>query len=256
MDNTQQNVQYVKKDNDSKKIFTMLVLIFTLMICTTGATYAFFAISATNNTATGTAATVGLDLKVSRVTPTDTKWNQTTGTVTTKVMVPQLDAGLSTAMNSTNSCVDGNGNVVCQVYKIEIENTSTSAVRLRGAVYFTFSSGTFNNLYWRQTTNANTVGSNTIFKYSTAATTNSTAANTANSTLVADKLLQPATSTSPNGSGGDYAIYYVVVWIREINENQGNEAASNKKDQGTWLMNVSFEDKVNPGKGVTSTITS
>ena len=250
MNDTQQNVQYVKKDNDSKKIFTMLVLIFTLMICTTGATYAFFAISATNSTATGTAATVGLDLKVTPVTP---QTPSAAWTNSTKVMVPQLDAGLSTAMGSSHGCIDGNGNLVCRVFKIEIENTSTSAVRLRGAVYFTFSSGTFNNLYWRQTTNANTMGNNTIFKYSTVEATNSTASDAANATLVADKPLKPATSATPNGTGDDYAVYYVVVWIREINDDQGAKAEDTKKDQGTWVMNVSFKDSAN-GSGVTSTI--
>ena len=251
------DTQIKGNNNDTKKIVTMLVLVFTLMFFTTSATYAWFAISASDtSTATGTAATVGLDLTVTRVTPTSAKWNQTTAPVTTKVMVPQLDAGLATAMNSTNSCVDGNGNVVCQVYEIKIENTSTSAVRLRGAVYFSVGSGgTFNNLYWRQTTNANTMGSNTVYKFSAAETTNSTATNAANSTLVADVLLQPSNGTA--GSGPDYAVYYVVVWIREMNYDQGlNQTDTTKRDQGTWIMNVSFKDKVNPNAGVTSTITS
>lgn len=234
----------VRKDNDSKKIVTMIVMICTLMLCTTGATYAYFAISATNATATGTAATVGLNLTVSRVTPTSTKWSGSTQT-----MVPQLDAGLASAMNSANSCVDGNGNVVCQVYKITIENTGTSAVRLRGAVFFSVT-GTYTNLFWKQVTNANTMGSNTTYKFSTAETTNSTTANAANSTLIGDLLLAKADSTTPNNSGNDYSEFFVVVWIRETNGEQ------NATDTGTWVMNVSFKDKVNPTKGVTSTIIS
>lgn len=235
------------KNRDTKKILTLMVLITVFMISTTGATYAYFAISASNSTATGTAATVSLNLNVTRVTPTATKW-----TASTQVMVPQLDAGLATAMNSTNSCVDGNSNVICQVYKITIENGSTSSVRLRGAVYFSIS-GTFNNLYWRQTTNANTLGTNTIYKFSTSESTNSTAANAANSTLNGDLLLQKSDGTA--GSGNDYAEYYVVIWIRETNTDQGSSASSTAKDQGTWTMNVSFKDKAN-GSGVTSTITS
>ena len=237
------NNETVNKENDSKKILTMLVMIFTLMICTTSATYAYFAISATNNAATGTAATVGLNLAVSRVTPTTAKW-----TASTQVMVPQLDAALGTAMNTTNSCVDGNNNVICQVYKITIENTSTSAVRLRGAVYFTLGTGAaYTNLFWRQVTDANTLGTNTTYKYSTAEATDSTTADAANSTLIADLLLNPADGTT--GSGDDYTEYYVLIWIRETNASQ------NTTDKGTWTMNVSFKDKVN-GTGVTSTITA
>ena len=233
-------------NNDSKKILTIVVLIMTLMVCTTGATYAYFAITASDtSTATGTAATVGLNLTVTPVTP-DSATPSTKWTNSTKVMVPQLDAGLATAMNSTNGCIDGNGNIVCRVYKIEIENTGTSAVDLRGAVYFT--GGTFSNLYWRKTTNANTLGSNTTFKSSSSETANSTTADAANATLIAEVDLKPSNGTA--GSGTDYAVYYVVVWIRVIGSDQ------KITDTGTWIMNVSFKDRLNPTKGVTSTIIS
>lgn len=236
------NNQVNNKDNDSKKIFTVLIMIFTLMVCTTGATYAYFAISATNGVATGTAATVGINLSVTKVTPDTDKWD-----ASTKVMVPQLDAGLGTAMNSTNKCVDGNGNVVCQVYKITVENTSTSAVRLRGAIYFTLGTdAVFTNLYWRKVTNANTLGTNTIYKYSTNVNTNSATAETANATLVSDLALDPNNNVA--GSGTDYTEYYVLIWIRETNSDQRNT------DKGTWVMSVDFKDKA--GNGVTSTITS
>ena len=243
------NNQTERKDQDSKKILTLIVLIAVFMISTTGATYAYFAISASNSVANGTAATVNLTLNVSRVTPTTAKWSSST-----QMMVPQLDAALGNAMNSTNSCVDGNGNVVCQVYKIQIENASTSAVRLRGAVYFNIT-GTFNNLLWREVTNATTMGSNTIYKYSTAEATNATTTTgkPANSTLIGDLLLQKADGTA--NSGSDYHEYYVVIWISETNADQGTNAATTRKDQGSWTMNVSFKDKAN-GNGVTSTITS
>ena len=232
----------IKKDNDSRKIFTVLIMVFTLMICTTGATYAYFAISATNGVATGTAATVGLNLSVTKVTPTTAKWSSST-----QVMVPQLDAGLATAMNSTNSCVDGNGNVICQVYKIAIENTSTSAVKLKGSLYFTLGSdAVFTNLFWRQVTDANTLGSNTIYKYSTNINTSSTTAEAVNANLVSSLELAP--NNNVTGSGTDYKEYYILIWIRETNLEQ------NDIDKGTWVMNVDFKDST--GNGVTSTITS
>ena len=241
------NVEKTRENSDSKKIMTLIVLIATVMVMTTGATYAYFQISATNaTTMTGTAAVASLSLAVTRETPDTTKWDGST-----KVMVPQLNAALGTAMNATNKCVDGNNNVVCEVFKIVVTNNSTSGVRLRGAIYFTVTDGTFTNLYWRQTTNANTVGNNTIFKASipagtsaaqitTAEQANSTTANAVNATLVADQYLAPSGSQT----------YYVAVWISETGSNQ------NTTDVGTWTATVSFKDKVNPDKGITSTITS
>ena len=93
------NTQVRKNDNDSKKIVTMLVLVFTLMFCTTGATYAYLAFSATNNVATGNVAAAGLTLTVTEATLKSGN---------TGVMVPQKEGALGTAMNSTNKCVDGN----------------------------------------------------------------------------------------------------------------------------------------------------
>lgn len=245
------NTNSVEKNNDTKKITALIILIVTVMVTTTSATYAFFQLSATNNTTmTGTAATASLTLTVTRETPgpSSTKW-----TNSTKVMVPQLSAALGTAMNATNQCVDGNNNVVCEVFKIIITNGSTASARLRGAIYFT--GGTFNNLYWRQTTNANTVGNNTIYKASipagstpaqitAAEQANSTTAEAVNATLVGDVLL------TPSGTSGAEQTYYVAVWIKETGSNQ------NTTDVGTWTATVSFKDKVNAERGITSTITS
>ena len=99
------NSSNVKNDNDSKKIFTMLIMVFTLMICTTSATYAYFALSVENNAMGGTAATANLGLSVVQA---DLK-----NVDHTNVMVPQLETALGAAMNTTNKCVDGNNNVIC-----------------------------------------------------------------------------------------------------------------------------------------------
>ena len=133
------------QNKDSKKIITVIVLIVTLMICETGATFAYFAVSAVNEgTMTGTAASVDLSLTVERVTPDTAKWN-----ASTKKMVPQTTSALGTAVNATNKCVDANSNVVCQVYKIDITNESDAGVSLRGTVHFTYTGtgATYTNLY-------------------------------------------------------------------------------------------------------------
>ena len=76
-----------KNNGDSKKIYSLLVLIAIVMITTTGGTYAYLALSATNSgTMSGNVATGNLSLSV---TPADLKTSSNTG-----VMVPQTQAGL------------------------------------------------------------------------------------------------------------------------------------------------------------------
>ena len=217
------NTQEIKKDNDSKKIFAMVIMIATLMICTTSATYAYFALApVTNNTITGTAATASLSLSVTKNAPTKTN---------TGVMVPQKEAALATAMNSTNACVDGNTNVVCQVYTIELTNTSSATVKVNGTITF---SGSTNmpNLKWSKTTNATTLGTGTT-----------TAANvTTAQTLDTNKSLAKNAKTT----------YYIVVWINAQLDTNGDEVA--QTDTGTYRATIQFTSS--NGTGVTSTITS
>lgn len=228
-----------KNDNDTRKIFTTLVLVATLMICTTSATYAYFAISATNNTTiTGEAAAVSLGLVVTRETPDATKWN-----ASTKKMVPQLSSAIGSAINATNKCVDGNGNVVCEVFKITVTNTSTAGVKLKGTMQFNYT-GTgaqFDNLYWREANSANTFATTPVtlqYKASTNGTDNGTTAKSANAVLV-DSL-----TLAPNGTKD----FYVAIWIEETNANQSTT------DRGVWTATVSFTDSA--GSGITSTITT
>ena len=77
------------------------------MICTTSATYAYFAFTANNNNVVkGTAAVSGLTLTVTEQTLGGTK----SGATKTNVMVPQLESALGTAMGSDYKCIDANGN--------------------------------------------------------------------------------------------------------------------------------------------------
>lgn len=196
------NDQVKKNDNDSKKILTMLVLVFTLMICTTGATYAYLAFSATNNVATGTVAESGLTLTVTQAT---------LKTGNTSVMVPQLESTLGTAMNSTNQCVDGNNNIVCKVYTITVSTTSTATTPTTGTITFTNPS---TNLKWKLVSNATTVGT---VGTKTAATTSA------------------AVFASPTFSSANKSFtYYIVIWIDEINDVQD--------DSGTWTATIAFNN--------------
>lgn len=229
------NNNVIKKDSDTKKILAMIVMIATLMICTTSATYAYFAITPVSNASmTGTAATAGLTLAVNRIAPTSTKW-----TSSTQRMVPQLSTALSTAMGDTYSCVDGNTNVVCQVYEVTLTNTSTAQVKVSGTITF---SGVTNmgNLKWR-------LYKSTTTKLTTAqaATNLGSATNTAitNGTAVS---LDTNLTLKKTGVTGNIQYYYIVVWIDETSESQS--------DSGTYTATINFTSS--DGAGITSTITS
>lgn len=255
-----------QNNGDSKKITSILILIATLMIVTTGSTYAYFAISATsNNVITGTAATADLSLEASMVSP-----NSASLTNSTQVMVPQLNTALGSAINRSNPCIDDNQNVVCYVMKIVIRNNSSARVVLNGDLTFK-SSGTFAtdfpNLYWKPLTNATTVNTSAYgpsFYFKASTDTVSDLANTkTNSRLVGSALtvstitLNPAnsttcTTTAPTATttsttpGSCVATYFIAIWINERNEAQS--------DSGTWYASVTFNSS--NGTGVTSTITS
>ena len=236
-------------ENSMKKqnVLYAAIGIMTLVITTIGATFAYYTATRSNsNQIKGNMATITFDLAVTKMTTVD----ETKGGLIpmSNTMVESALEGTDTNNDSTKEiCVDNNSNAVCQVYKITVENTSTSAVNLRGAIYFTLGSdAVFTNLYWRQVTDANTLGTNTIYKYATDINTNSTTAEASNATLVSNLTLSP--NNNVTGSGSDYIEYYVLIWIRETTLEQ------NDTDKGTWVMNVNFKDST--GNGVTSTITS
>lgn len=230
----------VNKDNDTRKIFTMMIMIFTLMICTTGATYAYFAISATNNVMTGTAATASLTLSVTQAA---LKNSTNTG-----VMVPQRESALGTAMNSTNKCVDGNNNIICKVYTITVTNTSTAAVKVKGTIKFSGNTS-MPNLKWRRANSATELGSNASVAVGTNnSTTYDISAGTACS--VVDGADSGCTSVSLAKTNGS-ATYYIVVWINAPMSGSTEQAQT---DTGTWRAEIKFEGE--NGTGVTSTITA
>lgn len=215
------------QSNDSKKIITLVVLILTIMVCTTSATYAYFLLApATNSSITGTAATASLELTVTKTYPTKTN---------TGVMVPQKEAALASAMGSTYGCVDGNTNIVCQVYTITVTNKSSAQVVVNGTIAFA-NSDEMPNLKWRKTTDATTLGSDT-----------SKAAN-----VTTEQELASDISLKKNGVNGNAATYYIVIWINAQLNSDGNEVA--QTDTGTYNATVKFTSS--NGTGITSTITS
>lgn len=214
-----------KNNGDSKKIYSLLVLIAVVMITTTGVTYAYFTIGASNNNKiSGTAATADLSLSVEETLPK----KKNTGS-----MVPQRESALATAMNTSNACVDGNTNIVCKVYTIKVTNNSTAQVKVNGTITFANSTN-MPNLKWRLVTGVNTLGSN--------------ATNSAN-----DSNTQTFVSNEELTKSGGNMTYYIIVWINaQMDKDQPTKEVS-QTDRGTFTATIDF--KSSDGLGVTSTIT-
>ena len=204
------------ENNNGKGIFYGVIGVATLVVAIIGATFAYFTATATNdNTIAGNAATVGLNLAVEKVT------TAATGDLIPLDQVdPTGEAQLPLALQATQSCVDDNGNTVCQVYKITVTNNGSSTAVLSGTL--TITGASFQNLKWTTLDNATTYTDGTINPIST--------------TELED-------SVSINGSGSQE--YFIAIWIEETGAEQ------NTTDTGSFTGTVSFNTA--GGDGVTAT---
>ena len=239
----------VKKNGDSKKIVTLIVLIATLMVGTTGATYAYFAVSAAaNNNITGTVASGGLAFQLSNSATTTSGVPSltapTNASYTSKPMVPQYAYNnsknvLALALTGSNDkCVDANGNVVCRVYTFTIRNNSSAVAVVNGKISFT---NPTTNLKWALMTSATAVPDIT-----STTDTDIKAASTSDTTFATNLSLNPSGgASSTSAASGSYKQYWIIFWI--------NETGSSQTDSGTWTANITFTSS--NGTGITSTIT-
>lgn len=231
-------------DVTSKKIITKtqltITLILILFFSVTSATYAYFTISISNNiTITGEAATVNLTLAVEKIFPIDSSTN-------TGVMVPQLSTSgnsnspLSTALK--NGCVDGNSNIICQVYKINIQNIGGTATQMvDGKILFysdasleTDVSASMPNLKWKLITSVDaTTPSNSVLGSNV-----DLAADANNDNVFANDVVMVTNSSFD---------YYIIIWITETNLEQPTDEGK------TFYGKVEFNSS--NGTGVTSTFT-
>lgn len=133
--------------NNKKKIFYGLVGIMILVVTVIGATFAYFTASqSVDNVITGNMASITFKLDVKKVTKVDDLKSGMIPMSNSMVEAAVRDSNdasqkVSLNGNSSKTCVDDNGNAVCQVYKITVENTGTAAVYLDGYVDLTGGSG-------------------------------------------------------------------------------------------------------------------
>ena len=208
-----------KEQNDDKKILTIAIGIMLILIVFAGATYAYFAFSASNNNViTGEIGTVNLSLDVTKVLPNTTSVDN--------ILVTSFNE-LSSNLN--NKCLYTDGEfATCQLYKIVLTNNADGVnTKVVGSV--SFDNATSPNLSWIKLDN---------YDASTTYTAGS---------IGGDK--HKASSTFTNFSNAyllkksNSVTYYLLVWVDESEDEQ--------TDDGSFTGTVRFEDE--NGKGVTST---
>ena len=204
------------ENNNGKGIFYGVIGVATLVVAIIGATFAYFTATATNdNTIAGSAAKVGLNLAVEKVTTAASG-----DLIPLDQESPADEAQLPLALKATPSCVDANGNTVCQVYKIKVTNNGNSTAVLSGTL--TITGATFQNLKWTTLDDATTYSDGTI--------------NPISATQLED-------SVSLNGSASKE--YFIAIWIEETGAEQ------NTTDTGSFTGSVTFNTA--GGDGVTAT---
>ena len=163
-----------QKNNNGRGIFYGVIGVATLVVAIIGATFAYFTATqnAGNNVITGNMASISFGLKVQKVTKADEKRGgmipmsnnmveaAVHGTYPGGESATKSDSG-STATDYTygaqNICTDDNGNAVCQVYKIVVNNEGSAGMFVDGFVTLTGGSGTPNDAGKSATKNLTTM---------------------------------------------------------------------------------------------------
>lgn len=223
------NENIEKKNNDGKGITLITVGILTIIVAIAGATFAFFQVTATNNSVIkGESANSASNLKLEVAL---------SSSAATGKLVPQLEKTgttnlLQKAVTGTGgkSCIDGNGNTICKVYTITITNNTETKFYVTGTLSLV--AANMPNLKWGTGTSA-TAGFDGV---TTSAVHDKTYTSLASNVELAGKASKS---------------YYVVVWI--------SETGSAQEDRDTFTGTVTFNGYSTSGttvSGVTSTIRS
>ena len=148
--------------NNGRGIFYGVIGVATLVVAIIGATFAYFTASATAvNNITGNMATISMDLSITKLVDP----GETSG------MIPMSNNMIETAVSgkqgstakANKTCVDDNGNAVCQIYKVTITNKSSATMFTDGYVALTGGSGAAAD-YTEAKTNKTTMRWAQVFK--------------------------------------------------------------------------------------------
>ena len=151
------NIMKEERNNNGRGIFYGVIGVATLIVAIIGATFAYFTATQQNTTTiTGNAAAVSFGLAVEKVTDADNAGG----------MIPMTDVMVEAAVTATTPCQDDNGNAVCQIYKITVNNNGSASMFLDGFVDLTgglstTSAGTATTMRWAQVIRSGSEGSYT-----------------------------------------------------------------------------------------------
>lgn len=202
-------------------VFYAVVGVATLVVAIIGATFAYFSANTTNDSdVTGsTARGASLSMVITRVSDAGTAAN----------MIPMLTTDLQKGVTGTNSksCIDANGNTVCQVYKITVTNGSADiGINVKGTMNL---ASTAKNMKWEVLTDAKTVK--------------------ADGTVVAQGEEGVIVANQALAKSG-FQDFYLVVWLEETNKVQDTDDAG-QTFTGTVTFNGVNADGT-PSKGITA----
>lgn len=188
-------------------VFYAVVGVATLVVAIIGATFAYFSASTTNNQDVkgSTASGASLSMVITRVSDAGTAAN----------MIPMLTTDLQKGVTGTSSksCIDANGNTVCQVYKITVKNGSADiGINVKGTMNLASDA---KNMKWEVLTDATTVK-----------TDGTVVAQGTEGVIVANQALTKSGSQD----------FYLVVWLEETNKEQDADDAG-KSFTGTVTFN-------------------
>lgn len=197
----------MEKNKSSKKMnlyIIVLALAFVITAISTSFAY-FYYMARSNNRIDPESARLGLTVDVKRLTSN-----------VTEELIPLEDDDLNLGVTGTNgtSCVDAEGNGVCQIYEISVTNTGNVQASMNGTLTLTPSDGSskFTNLKWAEIltpTSASLIG---------------------NIHSMADTSFKNDYAIA----AGSTAKFYVIIWIDETGYSQ------NEEDKGGFNGTVEF----------------
>ena len=145
-----------ERKNNGRGIFYGVIGVATLVVAIIGATFAYFTATAdNNNTIKGNMASISFTLNVAKVTKADEELGGMIPMSNSMVEAAlhgtypgasggatKTDTGATTGnYSASNICTDDNGNAVCQVYKITVQNTGSASMFIDGYVSLVDGSG-------------------------------------------------------------------------------------------------------------------
>jgi hypothetical protein len=217
--------------NINKVIIYTIIGVLILIVTVIGVSFAFFTVTTDTDRTNISGDTGNTELKLT-VTAKSSGLNN--------LLIPQPSSTIDVAVVGTNgeSCVDGAGNTVCQVYEIIIENTGDIPTSVNGIL--NFDADTMENLKWG-------LGSSSISGFSADKTYSKTETDLIGPGVEGLQDLTLEANDNVSKSGNDTAIFYIVVYIEETNTNQAE--SNTGKFTGTITFETAGKNKISANFG-------